>query len=163
MASTKRPCPPDDTTSEKQPNKHARQALDDSTEPDLTLDVLHQFNEAYGTGLARADFTILCGYLCTLLAWGWSLGGRPMDAFILRHDKYLEQMPVFEEQQCTAPTWSIPAYHQWFLHHEVPQPHASSTLPTILDEQKLRRIGEENPCVYWIAAMTLDYVQASRP
>lgn len=130
---------------------------------DLTTDVLDRFNEANDTCKTRQEFTALCGYLCALLTWGWTLRESSMDAFILRHDEYLAELPAFEEQQCTSPAWSIPAYHQWLHRDATFDVDKNLSIPAVLNEENLRAVGEENPCVFWIADMTLEYVQASRP
>ena len=161
MATSKRPAevpePPDERS------KRMRNSSEKDSRAPFTSELLCHFTRSYDTKLEADDFVMLCAYPCALLGWGYSIHVRDMDAFVLLHHTFLETLPAFEERQCDSATWCIPAYHEWFA-SEITAPSCRKGLESqILVEAALRKVGQENPCVFKIALMSLDYVQATRP
>ncbi|KAK5061410.1 hypothetical protein LTR84_007952 [Exophiala bonariae] len=95
-----------------------------------------------GEDLPLPQFVGLCGYLCTILRWGYHVHTVDLDAFVQLHSSFVGKLPDFEREQSDVSNPLIPSYHEWYLEQpsEVRELYTSS----ILTEARLRDIWREN-------------------
>ena len=86
-----------------------------------------------------------------------------MDSFITMFHRYRKLLPDFEAQQRVSSIWSFPAYHQWFAAQLPVDLSIFLDDVRVLDEASLREIGREHPYVFWVAKLSMDYIQETRP